>query len=311
MSPEQLVSSKDVDERADVWGLGVVLYELLAGRPPFVAETVAQLCVRVMQQPPPPLDEARPGLPEGLEAVVLKCLEKDREDRYPNVALFARALAPFAGHRAATLIERITAAADEPPPSRVGERSTERTDRSGSSNTSVAWGEVRQKDRGRRGALLVVTASILLLAGLLWTTLPGGGSTEASAYAMERIRSAAAAIQGVPAAGAESPVEATAPEPQAAAPSDATPSPTERPATPEPPPRAEIPLPAEVASGTPPEPVAAAAPLVPAERPIAPRAVPTAAPTAAPSPFPYQPAPRRRAPAPSAVTEQDIYGVRK
>lgn len=97
MAPEQLLSSKDVDVTADVWSLGVILFELIAGEPPFDAATLPLLCSAVMADPTPSLQAVAPHAPAGLDAVVARCLEKDPLDRYPNLAELASALAPFAG----------------------------------------------------------------------------------------------------------------------------------------------------------------------------------------------------------------------
>ena len=79
MSPEQIRSSKNVDARADVWALGTILHELLTGSPAYVADTVPGLLAMIVADPPPPLCAARPDAPAELEAIILRCLEKDRE----------------------------------------------------------------------------------------------------------------------------------------------------------------------------------------------------------------------------------------
>ena len=96
MSPEQMRSSRGVDGRTDIWSMGVILYELLAlGRSPFRAATLPEICARVLDGTPAPLASVRPDVPRGLEAVVLRCLEKDPSRRFQTVADLASALVPF------------------------------------------------------------------------------------------------------------------------------------------------------------------------------------------------------------------------
>jgi serine/threonine-protein kinase len=108
MSPEQMSSSKAVDARSDIWALGVVLYEMLGGAPPFQGDTLPQVCAMVMAEPPRPLAETRPGLHPALYAIVARCLEKQPAARFQNVAELAHALAPFAPARSLDSISRIT-----------------------------------------------------------------------------------------------------------------------------------------------------------------------------------------------------------
>jgi len=106
MSPEQMMSARDVDGRTDIWALGTILYELLAGRPPFVADTLPALGVLIATSPATPLRALRPDVPPGVEAVAARCLEKGRDQRFANVAELAQALAPFAPERSFVSIER-------------------------------------------------------------------------------------------------------------------------------------------------------------------------------------------------------------
>jgi serine/threonine-protein kinase len=95
MSPEQLRSARDVDTRADVWALGATLFELLAGRAPFVGETTEELTARIAEDPTPSLRRFRPNVPAALDGVVARALAKDPDARFADIAAFASALSPF------------------------------------------------------------------------------------------------------------------------------------------------------------------------------------------------------------------------
>ena len=105
-SPEQLRSSTDVDGRADIWSLGVILYELLTGTTPFAAEGFTQIVSKVSTLPCRPLHELRPDAPPALGAAVALCLAKDPAERFQSVAELARALAPLASQRSLLSVER-------------------------------------------------------------------------------------------------------------------------------------------------------------------------------------------------------------
>jgi serine/threonine-protein kinase len=107
MSPEQMQASGAVDARTDIWSLGVIIFELLTGQTPFYGESIPEVCVKVAVKEPPPLRALRPDVPEGLALAIATCLQKDREQRYRNVAALALALQPFAPPRAKASVERI------------------------------------------------------------------------------------------------------------------------------------------------------------------------------------------------------------
>jgi serine/threonine-protein kinase len=116
MSPEQLRATRDVDLRADVWALGVVAYELLAARLPFDSTALPDLCAMIVRDPPRPL--AREDVPPGLEAAIMKCLEKEPTKRYSRIASFAAAIEQFADPESTSMVDRIlrVQGASEPPP---------------------------------------------------------------------------------------------------------------------------------------------------------------------------------------------------
>ncbi len=106
-APEQILDPKSVDARADVWGIGVTFYTLLAGARPFAGETPIQTYMMVLNATPVPLGELRPDLPPELASAFMRCLEKDRAARWNDVAELALALEPFAGPSAVGIAERV------------------------------------------------------------------------------------------------------------------------------------------------------------------------------------------------------------
>jgi serine/threonine-protein kinase len=116
MAPEQMRSSKHVDARADIWSLGVILYELLAGgRSPFPGQTLPEVCNRVMNEAPEPL-VVREDVPPGLLAILASCLEKDPGRRFPNALAVALALSPYASNDGKQLVRRMQRRASMPAP---------------------------------------------------------------------------------------------------------------------------------------------------------------------------------------------------
>jgi len=88
MAPEQVRAGRHADHRIDVYSLGVVFYEMLAGRPPFVGEHFSGLMLDIMQRDPPQLSSLRTDVPRRLAGVIHRALARDLEKRYPDMASF-------------------------------------------------------------------------------------------------------------------------------------------------------------------------------------------------------------------------------
>ena len=97
MSPEQVRDAKKVDARTDVWSLGLILHELLSGSPAFEGTTLPGVCASIAADPPAALRLKRPEVPLEVEAIVLKCLEKDPARRFQSARELVQKLTPWTG----------------------------------------------------------------------------------------------------------------------------------------------------------------------------------------------------------------------
>ncbi len=107
MSLEQMRSTKTVDYRTDIYALGITLYELLTHTHPFMAESFSELCVKVSLDPPDPINRHRPDISDELAEVIAQAYARYADDRYPTVAAFVSALAPFAAEETQSMIAAI------------------------------------------------------------------------------------------------------------------------------------------------------------------------------------------------------------
>jgi serine/threonine protein kinase len=284
MSPEQIRASRAVDLRTDVWSLGVILYELLTGEAPFVGQTLPDISVKIAVEPPPPLRLKRPELSALLEAVVMKCLEKDRENRFRTLGELAMAMFELAPPRSRLSIDRVCgviSAAGLPEsviPSGMaptghkvitGSRTTGAKVITGESSaeTVSTFGTTASHGKGRRTLLVVAGVGVVAAAaaaGVIF--LRPGASGDPAAVATppaEVVQPAPAKVEAVPPVVAPAPiVEPTPPPAPKAEPAPAPPTHAARPPVR---PRPAKPEPAKPSSG----PAPAAAP-PPAPAPIPP-----------------------------------------
>lgn len=92
MAPEQMEAARRVDERADIWALGAIFYELLVGKPPYAGKTLPQIFVNVMRSKAPRPSAARSDVPRAVDAIVKRCLSVDPARRFRSMSELARAL---------------------------------------------------------------------------------------------------------------------------------------------------------------------------------------------------------------------------
>jgi len=121
MAPEQIRAEPNLDARADIWSLGTILFELIAGRCPFEAETVATMYQKVLTENPPALRTFRPDAPSELDTIIQLCLQKDPDERFQTVQELAIALrglsrpAPVERARLESGVELRVQTQDAPP----------------------------------------------------------------------------------------------------------------------------------------------------------------------------------------------------
>jgi serine/threonine-protein kinase len=150
MAPEQVMGRADVDERVDVYALGVLLYESVVGQAPFVEPTLGALAVRICQGQYTKPSEHRPDLPHAFDAVIARCLAVDRDQRYPSMAPLIDDLRAMIGS-----YDQVSLAPTMIAPSVLGNRTAVETARTLLSNAPPP-------PRSKKGVVWAVLALLVL-----------------------------------------------------------------------------------------------------------------------------------------------------
>jgi serine/threonine-protein kinase len=202
MSPEQMLSMRDVDRRSDIWSLGAILYELLAGRPPFVADTTPRVCALVLHADPALPSALRPDLPIELERAVMRCLQKEPNRRFASVAELVDALSAFAPPPDASVTRSGGAfpvpslLGSTPPPSGTPAPITldERPARRAAGDAETRLEGAPRRGGSRRLAALLFAAAVVVVLVAIYVT------QRRSAVAAQTPADSASAVQAAPAA---------------------------------------------------------------------------------------------------------------
>jgi len=158
MAPEQIHSGKAVDSRADIYSLGIVLYEMLAGTAAYTGER-AEVLYRILHEKPPELDQLRKNVPRDLVAVVERATARDPERRYRSIAELAEALRPYAYPRDASAADAAQLERD--------------SDAAGESRPTLSVGDDSAHDGARRVSLLRLRRISASVRPLVWFVLAG------------------------------------------------------------------------------------------------------------------------------------------
>jgi serine/threonine-protein kinase len=221
MSPEQLRSTKAANERSDIWALGVILYELLTGGVPFVAESITELTAAILTDPPRPIAQLRPDVPLKLARAVERCLEKEPDQRFSTVAELAVALERFAPHDTRELADRIARIASGKRPPAIHAQGPARG--ALPESTTATWTEKSGSHPQRKSVALAATgvAVVVVVAAVGTVAFMRQGRSTPSSEPTSALREGA----GIATPDASSIARAPALDPQPSASLTASPTP--------------------------------------------------------------------------------------
>ncbi len=202
MSPEQ-ARGLDVDERTDLWSLGIVLYEMLAGHVPFTGSTATDVIAAIVKTEPPPVSEAAPEVPARLEEIVLKALEKDREDRYQTVKDLLVDLRRL--RKRLDIESGLERSVPPGPRAPLTSQITSQTLSEPARPTSSAEYLVTEIKRHQTGALLGLAGFVLLIGGIAFAFYRFGGQTKPAPVPFQNMKMAKLTSNGKAIAAAISP----------------------------------------------------------------------------------------------------------
>ena len=207
MSPEQMKSARSADARSDIWSLGAILSELLTGGVPFNAMTFTELVLMVNMEAPRSIAAIRNDVAPGLEAAVLKCLEKRPENRFANVAELAWAIAPFGPPQAQASAERVSRTLEAAGLASTGPRNQRVSGGGGEPTTAgsitalSSSAAAPEPPRRRRTAPFIGAAALLVVGGAAAFFLTQKRNDAPAAADQPR----AAVVEAAPAAPAPTP----------------------------------------------------------------------------------------------------------
>lgn len=174
MSPEQIRAAPHLDSRTDIWSMGAVLYELVSGNTAFSAESMTEICAKILEAPAPRFAPPSPPDLAAVQAIVDKCLEKDPQRRFQSVADLALALLPLASERARAYADRSSNLLAATRPSGPPGTSQELVVSSSRNATPDAAEPRAQRRRSWLPAIALALAALVLLAALAIRFSPVG-----------------------------------------------------------------------------------------------------------------------------------------